>query len=47
MRTHRQTDDEHRKELYHDAELLDMQIMDIEKMHFSAKELNNYSALTS
>jgi hypothetical protein len=47
IRSQRQTDDEHRKEIYRDAESLDLQIMDIQKMHFSANELNDFSAMTT
>ena len=43
----RETDDERRKEIYKQAENLDLQVMDLEKMKFSAHELNDYSALTA
>ena len=46
IRTQRQTDQEHRREIYKDAESLDLQIMDIQKMKFSANELNDFSAMT-
>lgn len=44
--TQRVSDEDRKKEIYRQAENLDLQIMDIEKMKFSAAELNNYEALT-
>jgi len=46
IQTQRQSDEERKKEIYKQAENLDLQVMDLEKMSFSAHELNNFSALT-
>ena len=41
------SEEEHRKEIYQDAEEMDAQIMSIEKMNFSAKDLNTFSAMAA
>lgn len=46
IQTQRESEDERKKEIYKQAENLDLQVMDLEKMNFSAHELNNYEALT-
>ena len=45
--THKTSEDERRREILKQAENLDLQIMDIQKMKFSANELKDFTALST
>jgi len=47
IKIHKNSEEEDRQDRYKQAEELDLQVIDLEKMTFSAKDLNSFSALSS